>query len=99
MNIKKDTEQNYYKTYEAWFELSCEFCEGGPLECDCADVDTEFSTIDLDESLNDTGKMFDSINRVGRKNIDNLFTELSLDKESSESWKIVESITMWSQSK
>lgn len=85
------------EAYEAYrLSLDCEFCQGGPLECACEDICMELTMEEtLDEALEDTRRSFEAVKKLGRAQTAQLLTELSLDAKDSDSWKTIESMTMW----
>lgn len=85
---------NCYESINVSFD--CEFCSGGPLDCECVDVDISLSSdCDIDDALADTALMFSAVTKLGREQTDNLCKELSLDVRESSSWKTIDSMAMW----
>ena len=87
-------EVNYYEAIDIF--LDCEFCMGGPIDCNCIDVDTSLS-LDcyIDDALEDTAVMFSAVDKLGREQTTRLCKELNLDTRDSSSWKTIDSMAMW----
>lgn len=86
-----------YKINEPNEDLTCNFCDGGPLECDCEDVDVKETFDNIEEALLEAGRIFNLVNnsKISQEEIESLFLELSLDRDDPNSWETIESMSMW----
>lgn len=85
---------DYYE--ELSLQLLCEFCQIGPLECACEDVEVDFAPQpSIDDSLELCSIQFSVTSKLGSTKVDTLFDELDLNPNDVNSWKTLESLAMW----
>lgn len=86
------TEQDYT---EILWELSCEFCDQGPLDCCCEDVSLDDAPVSLENALEAEDRRMKVIGKLGRDHAKKLLEELALNESDEDAWRTLESLAMW----
>jgi len=73
--------------------LECEFCQGGPLECDCEDVDFSGPEATFDEAVE--SRRLKVIEKLGREHTETLLAELRPTQSEEAVWATLEQMVMW----